>query len=293
MRRADSTTWCRYDADLAIVATKGLRHRRRDRDAARGDPAPREVRVSSRRRTASATKKNSPRRSAPTTSSRRADRAGRSRSRRQRVGGQRPAASRSRRWARTRTTGCWPRSRAAGLHVKVVDDYRALKWSKLALNVVANATCAILNVLPERLVHFDEIFTLEIRDDSRSARRDEGDGDHADRPAALSRARAASVATLPSPLARAMLANRIAGARGTQSRRRCCSICARAKLQTEVDVLNGAVAAAGHEYGVPTPVNAVYCRVLERHRAHAAAVGEISRTPRSARRRSRSRDQAR
>ena len=32
-------------------------------------------------------------------------------------------------------------------------DYRALKWSKLALNIVANASCAILNVLPERLVH--------------------------------------------------------------------------------------------------------------------------------------------
>ena len=28
-------------------------------------------------------------------------------------------------------------------------------------------------------------------------------------------------------------------------------------------MLNGAVAAAGHKYGVPTPVNAVYCRVLE------------------------------
>ena len=50
-----------------------------------------------------------------------------------------------------------------GLQVKAVDDYRALKWSKLALNNVANASCAILNVLPERLVHFDDIFTLEIR----------------------------------------------------------------------------------------------------------------------------------
>ena len=50
-----------------------------------------------------------------------------------------------------------------GLSVKVVEDWRALKWSKLALNVVANASCAILNVLPNRFVHFDKIFTLEIR----------------------------------------------------------------------------------------------------------------------------------
>ena len=53
--------------------------------------------------------------------------------------------------------------RGTGLSVKVVGDWRALKWSKLALNVVANASCAILNVLPNRLVHFDKVFTLEIR----------------------------------------------------------------------------------------------------------------------------------
>ena len=40
----------------------------------------------------------------------------------------------------------------AGIPVVVHSDYRALKWSKLMLNIVANATCAILNVLPERLV---------------------------------------------------------------------------------------------------------------------------------------------
>jgi 2-dehydropantoate 2-reductase len=51
----------------------------------------------------------------------------------------------------------------AGLRTRAVEDYRALKWSKLALNIVANASCAILNVLPERLVHFDEVFRLEIR----------------------------------------------------------------------------------------------------------------------------------
>jgi hypothetical protein len=37
----------------------------------------------------------------------------------------------------------------------------------------------------------------------------------------------------------------------------------RGKPQTEVDVLNGAVAAAGYEHGVLTPVNAIYCRVLD------------------------------
>lgn len=40
---------------------------------------------------------------------------------------------------------------ATGLSVSAAEDYRSLKWSKLTLNVVANASCAILNVLPERL----------------------------------------------------------------------------------------------------------------------------------------------
>ena len=47
------------------------------------------------------------------------------------------------------------------------------------------------------------------------------------------------------------------------NRPRSCSTCARGKPQTEVDVLNGAVAAAGRANGVPTPVNAVYARVLD------------------------------
>ncbi len=58
-----------------------------------------------------------------------------------------------------------------------------------------------------------------------------------------------------------MLAHTIAGARGTKPPSLLLDL-RRARPQTEVDVLNGAVAAAGHDRGVPTPVNAVYTRVL-------------------------------
>ena len=34
------------------------------------------------------------------------------------------------------------------------------------------------------------------------------------------------------------------------------------KALTEVDALNGAIAGAGHECGVKTPVNAIFARVL-------------------------------
>jgi hypothetical protein len=57
------------------------------------------------------------------------------------------------------------------------------------------------------------------------------------------------------------LAHSIAGARGTKPPSLLLDL-RRARPQTEVDVLNGAVAAAGLERQVPTPVNSVYCRVL-------------------------------
>ncbi|HZV77672.1 MAG TPA: 2-dehydropantoate 2-reductase N-terminal domain-containing protein [Candidatus Babeliales bacterium] len=150
---------------------------------------------------------------------------------------------------------------ATGLTVKVVEDWRALKWSKLALNVVANASCAILNVLPNRFVHFEKIFTLEIRmiREVRAvmqALRLEP----IDLPRYPVRALFA-VAALPSPLSRTLLAHSIAGARGTKPPSLLLDL-RRAKPQTEVDVLNGAVAAAGLERHVPAPVNAVYARVL-------------------------------
>jgi 2-dehydropantoate 2-reductase len=148
-----------------------------------------------------------------------------------------------------------------GMTVKIVEDWRALKWSKLALNVVANASCAILNVLPNRFVHFEKIFTLEIRmiREVRAAMQALGI-EPIDLPRYPVRA-LFGVASLPSPLSRTLMAHSIAGARGTKPPSLLLDL-RRTKPQTEVGVLNGAVAAAGLERHVPTPVNAVYTRVL-------------------------------
>jgi len=149
----------------------------------------------------------------------------------------------------------------SGLTVTVVSDYRALKWSKLMLNMVANAACAILNVLPERLVRMDGVFTLEIRALREARAVMSGLGlTPIDLPRYPVRALQA-IASLPSPLARLVLANRVAGARGRKPPSLLLDLRA-AKGRTEVDVLNGAVAAAGSALGIRTPVNAVYARVL-------------------------------
>ena len=150
---------------------------------------------------------------------------------------------------------------ATGLPVKAAADYRALKWSKLALNVVANASCAILNVLPERLVHTGDAFDLEIR-----AIREVRDVMGAMKIAAIDLPRypvraLQGVAMLPAPIERTILAGRIAGARGRKPPSLLLDLRAM-KNRTEVDVLNGAVARAAREFGVRAPVNTVLARVV-------------------------------
>ena len=150
---------------------------------------------------------------------------------------------------------------AAGLPAIAAADYRSLKWSKLALNVVANASCAVLNVLPERLVHMGDAFDLEIKAIREVRVVMKAAGIVAiDLPRYPVRA-LQGTATLPAPVARGLLANRIAGARGRKPPSLLLDLRAM-KNRTEVDVLNGAVARAARAAGVKAPVNTVLARVV-------------------------------
>jgi 2-dehydropantoate 2-reductase len=150
---------------------------------------------------------------------------------------------------------------ATGLPVIAAADYRALKWSKLALNVVANASCAILNVLPERLVHSGDAFELELRQirEVRAVMRALGITS-IDLPRYPVRA-LQGIASLPAPVARVILANRIAGARGRKPPSLLLDLRAM-RNRTEVDFLNGAVARAARTAGVKAPVNTVFARIV-------------------------------
>ncbi len=150
---------------------------------------------------------------------------------------------------------------ATGLPVIAASNYRSLKWSKLVLNVVANASCAILNVLPDRLVHLGDAFDLEIRQirEVRAVMR-------ALKIPAIDLPRypvrlLQNVAALPSPLARAILARRIAVARGTKAPSLLLDVRAM-RNRTEIDYLNGAVARAARDAGVAAPVNTVLARAV-------------------------------
>ncbi len=148
-----------------------------------------------------------------------------------------------------------------GIAVTVRADYRALKWSKLALNIVANASCAILDVLPERLLRYDHIFSLEMRAvrEVRAVMLALGLAP-VDLPRYAVRA-FHSVARLPVPLSRLVLARRIGRARGRKAPSLLLDLRA-ARGRTEIGVLNAAVAAAGRATGVATPVNTVFARLV-------------------------------
>jgi len=150
---------------------------------------------------------------------------------------------------------------ATGLPTTAVSDYRSLKWSKLALNIVANASCAILDVLPENVVRYDDVFALEIRAirEVRAVMKALGIG-AIDLPRYPVRAML-RIASLPTPVARAILASRIAGARGEKPPSLLVDLRS-AKHRTEVEMLHGAVARAARQAGLPAPVNAAYARIL-------------------------------
>ena len=151
---------------------------------------------------------------------------------------------------------------ATNVPVTAVADYRALKWSKLALNIIANASCAILDVLPNRLVTYRDVFALEI-EAVREVRRVMLSLGLApiDLPRYPVRALFAA-ASLPGPLARAALGRRIAGARGKKPPSLLLDVRA-GRGDTEIDALSGAVADAARKLGFAAPVNAAFAKIAD------------------------------
>ncbi len=150
----------------------------------------------------------------------------------------------------------------AALPTTAYADYRALKWSKLALNIVANATCAILDVLPEKLVTYPDVFALEIEAirECRAVMLELGIA-AVDLPRYPVRALFAA-AGLPRPVAHALLGRRIAGARGKKAPSLLGDVRA-GRGRTEIDALNGAIARAAESAGVAAPVNVALAKIAD------------------------------
>lgn len=147
--------------------------------------------------------------------------------------------------------------RGGGLSVLTCPDGVPLKWSKLLLNMLGNATCAILRWPPGRVFADRGVFELEHRAwlEAIAVMRALHIG-----PIALpgypvdTYVRVAR--RLPAPWLHRLVGGTLARARGTRMPGAAIDLAA-GRPHTEVEVLNGAVVQAGARAGVATPVNRV------------------------------------
>lgn len=152
--------------------------------------------------------------------------------------------------------------RSAEFETRIYDDWQALTWSKLLLNMLGNATSAILDWPPERIFGDPQLFDLEWRAWREALR--------------VMRAQHIAVVSLPGyplpwaarllpwiprPLLRPVLRRAIARGRGGKMPSLQIDL-EQGKPKSEVTVLNGAVVDAGRQVGVPTPVNAALTETL-------------------------------
>jgi len=151
---------------------------------------------------------------------------------------------------------------AAGLPAGVYDDYRALKWTKLLMNQLANATCAILGWTPGQVMADARLADLEI-----DAWRETLAVMAAQRIRTVTLGGypfpwfAPLIRTLPHAIIRRALGRLVAGGRGSKAPSLYLDLEA-GKGRTEVPFLNGAVVTAARP-GVKTPVNRVLTATLQ------------------------------
>ncbi len=152
--------------------------------------------------------------------------------------------------------------RAVGVTVTCYRDARSMKWTKLLMNMVGNASSAILDEPPDVVLADPRMADLEI-DALREAlavMRALGI-----RPVNVEKYPLGTLAPVirwgPRPLLRAALGRIVGGARGGKMPSLHMDL-SKGKGKSEVEWLNGAVARHGEEAGVPTPVNRTLTQVL-------------------------------
>ena len=160
--------------------------------------------------------------------------------------------------------------RGAGFRTLAYREYRSMKWSKLLLNLFTNATSAILDVPPLAVVGDPRLFEVE-RGALREARRVMRASGV--RPVALPGYPVPllqAVLRAPGWLARPLVRRLVRRGRGEQMTSLWQDL-HRGSPESEVEVLNGAVAREGARLGVETPINTALTEVLR-----GLAVGRLT-----------------
>lgn len=149
-----------------------------------------------------------------------------------------------------------------GFAVKRYADAKAMKWTKLLMNMMGNASCAILDEPPQVAFADGKIVDLEIEAWREALQVMSAAGipvlNMDQYPFA---ALAPLIRSAPKALIRPVLRSQIGGARGGKLPSLHIDLHSR-KGRSEVGWLNGAVVRKGSEVGMATPVNSVLTDVL-------------------------------
>lgn len=149
----------------------------------------------------------------------------------------------------------------AGIRVLRCPDARQMKWSKLLINILGNATSAILATEPGALFADPALFRLERQAFIEALVVMAAQGFT---PLALPGFNIPLICQamrLPLWLSRRLVAPRIARGRGDKRPSLWLDL-DNQRGQTEIDWLNGAVARTAESFGVPTPVNRALTRLV-------------------------------
>jgi 2-dehydropantoate 2-reductase len=173
--------------------------------------------------------------------------------------------------ARPATARALAALRGAGYDAREYSDYRALKWSKALLNMLGNATAAILDMPVERVYADARLVALERRGFLEAlAVMDRLGITPVSLPRYPVKLLAAAMRHMPAALLNPVLRRKIAGGRGGKPPSLQLGL-AQGNPRSEGEFLYGAVARAGAAAGVDTPVNRVLWETLRAIASDAVA----------------------
>jgi 2-dehydropantoate 2-reductase len=151
--------------------------------------------------------------------------------------------------------------KSVGINTKEMKDYQSMKWSKALLNMMGNASSAIVNRPPTILYKSDTMYDLDVRMLQEAlAVMKKLKIKVVDLPGGPA-SQLANGVSRPKIFFKRFLVNTVAGARGSKMPSFYADISS-GKRKNEVVYHNGAVAAAGESVGIYTPVNKAYNDIL-------------------------------
>lgn len=169
--------------------------------------------------------------------------------------------------------------REAGINTRQTADYRALKWSKALLNIVGNASSAILNRPPVVLYHSPTVFKLEMEMLREAlAVMKALDLELVNLPGAPARQLAGIVRYTPHFLLQPIFIQFVVQGRGDKMPSFHIDLQA-GKGRSEVIYHNGAIAEAGREVGIATPINRALNDTLLKLMRHELDAAEFDGNP--------------